>query len=84
MLEAGEQIALRYTSLAMVTARLALEELRSAPARCEQFVGEWLPEPLVTRSSADPAARTELADALSFAFLIMLESRRPSSAPRSC
>ncbi len=38
--------------LTTVTTRLAIDELRSARARREQYVGEWLPEPLVAQSAA--------------------------------
>jgi RNA polymerase sigma-70 factor (TIGR02957 family) len=59
-----------------VTTRLAIDHLRSARVRRERYVGSWLPEPLVT-AAADPAVRAELADTLSMAFLVMLESLSP-------
>jgi RNA polymerase sigma-70 factor (ECF subfamily) len=40
-------------------------------------VGEWLPEPLLTDSAADPARDAEMADSLSMAFLVLLESLSP-------
>ena len=76
-LEQGQRIASPRAYLATVTARLALDELRSARARREQYVGEWLPEPIVTDSGQDPVARAELADSLSLAFLVVLESLSP-------
>src|SRR5215207_10293921 len=39
--------------------------------------GQWLPEPLVTDSDVDPARQAELADSLSLAFLVLLESLSP-------
>jgi RNA polymerase sigma-70 factor (TIGR02957 family) len=60
--------------LSAVTTRLAIDHLRSARVRRESYVGEWLPEPLVTDSSADPARQAEMADSLSLAFLVLLES----------
>ena len=45
--------------------------------RREQYVGSWLPEPLLTQPSSDPADRVELADSLSMAFLVMLERLSP-------
>jgi RNA polymerase sigma-70 factor (ECF subfamily) len=67
--------------LATVTSRLALDELRSARARREVYVGEWLPEPLVSATGAraddDPATEAETADSLSLAFLVLLESLTP-------
>jgi RNA polymerase sigma-70 factor (TIGR02957 family) len=60
-----------------VTTRLAINELRSARARREQYVGEWLPEPILTDSSDDPAQHAEMADSLSLAMLVLLESLSP-------
>ncbi len=67
-----------------VATRLALDVLRSARVRREQYVGEWLPEPLVGDAVAtgaappDAAAHAELADDLSTAFLVLLETLTPS------
>src|SRR3954469_9200952 len=47
-LDAGEQIAVPRAFVAPVTPRLAINELRSARARRETYVGEWLPEPILT------------------------------------
>ncbi len=61
-----------------VTTRLAIDQLRSARARREAYVGAWLPEPLLTTpTDADPAARAETADTVSMAFLVLLESLSP-------
>ena len=76
-LEQGERISSPRAYLATVTTRLALDELRSARARREHYVGEWLPEPIVTDPGEDPAARAEMADSLSLAFLVVLESLSP-------
>lgn len=51
-LESGERIASPEAFVATVVTRLAIDELRSARARRERYVGEWLPEPLVTGSEA--------------------------------
>jgi RNA polymerase sigma-70 factor (TIGR02957 family) len=75
--ESGEEIASPAAYLATVVTRLAIDELRSARARRETYVGEWLPEPLLTSDDDDPAARAELADSLSLAFLVLLESLTP-------
>ena len=45
--------------------------------RRETYVGEWLPEPLVTDPSDDPARQAEMSDSLSLAFLVLLESLSP-------
>jgi RNA polymerase sigma-70 factor, ECF subfamily len=64
--------------LSAVVTRLAIDELRSARARRETYVGEWLPEPLLTDERAgDPAAAAERADELSMAFLLVLERLGP-------
>ncbi len=55
--------------------RLCIDYLRSARVRREQYVGPWLPEPLVTQQ--DPAEQVELAESLSIAFLVMLERLSP-------
>ena len=76
-LEEGEEIKFPPAYVATVTTRLAIDQLRSARARRESYVGEWLPEPLVAETSADPARQAEMADSLSLAFLVLLESLSP-------
>jgi RNA polymerase sigma-70 factor (TIGR02957 family) len=75
--DAGEQIASPRAFAATVTTRLAINELRSARARRERYVGEWLPEPIITDGDDDPARHAETADALSLAMLVLLESLSP-------
>jgi RNA polymerase sigma-70 factor (ECF subfamily) len=60
-----------------VTTRLAINELRSARARRERYVGEWLPEPILTDGIGDPAEQAEVAESLSLAMLVLLESLSP-------
>jgi RNA polymerase sigma-70 factor (TIGR02957 family) len=76
-LEAGEQIASPHAFVATVTTRLAINALRSARARREEYVGEWLPEPIITDGDDDPARHAEMADSLSLALLVLLESLSP-------
>jgi RNA polymerase sigma-70 factor (ECF subfamily) len=76
-LDAGEQIASPPAFVATVTTRLAINELRSARARREQYVGEWLPEPIITDGRDDPARHAEMADSLSLAMLVLLERLSP-------
>ena len=76
-LEAGERIASPRAFVATVTTRLAINELRSARARRERYVGEWLPEPIITDGTDDPAQQAEMADSLSLAMLVLLESLSP-------
>ncbi len=76
-LEQGEQIESPRAYVATITTRLAIDELRSARARRETYVGEWLPEPVVVDTREDPARQAEMADSLSLAFLVLLESLSP-------
>jgi RNA polymerase sigma-70 factor (TIGR02957 family) len=73
-LEGGERIASPHAFAATVTTRLAINELRSARARRERYTGEWLPEPIITDGHDDPAEHAEMADSLSLAMLVLLES----------
>jgi RNA polymerase sigma-70 factor (ECF subfamily) len=63
--------------LAAVVTRLCIDRLRSARARRETYVGPWLPEPLLTEAAPDVAEEAELADSISMAFLVLLESLTP-------
>ena len=63
--------------LARIVANTALNRLRSARARREAYVGPWLPEPLLTETRPDAAARAELAESVAVAMLVVLESLTP-------
>lgn len=66
--------------LVRVTTRLALDRLRQVRARRESYVGPWLPEPVVTDfgpAVPDTAERAMLADSVSLAVLVVLESLSP-------
>jgi RNA polymerase sigma-70 factor (TIGR02957 family) len=76
-LDAGEQIASPRAFVTTVTTRRAIDELRSARARREQYVGAWLPEPIITDGHDDPAQHAETSDSLSLAMLVLLESLSP-------
>jgi RNA polymerase sigma-70 factor (TIGR02957 family) len=75
--EGGERIESPHAYLSTVVSRLSLDHLRSARVRRETYVGEWLPEPLVASADDDPARKAEMADSLSLAFLVVLESLSP-------
>jgi RNA polymerase sigma-70 factor (TIGR02957 family) len=75
--EGGERIESPPAYLSTVVSRLSLDQLRSARVRREAYVGEWLPEPLVANADDDPARKAEMADSLSLAFLVLLESLSP-------
>ncbi len=61
--------------LVRVTTNLALNRLSSARARREAYVGPWLPEPLLT--TPDVADAAEVAEAVSMALLVVLETLSP-------
>lgn len=63
--------------LTTVTTRLAIDHLRSARVRREQYVGPWLPEPAV-EGLTDLADAAALSDSLSTAFLVLLDQLSPA------
>jgi RNA polymerase sigma-70 factor (ECF subfamily) len=63
--------------LSAVATRLSLDVLKSARVRRESYVGMWLPEPLLADPTPDAAEQAELADSLSMAFLVVLETLSP-------
>jgi RNA polymerase sigma-70 factor (ECF subfamily) len=74
-LQRDEPITSPRAYIATLVTRLAIDQLRSARVRRERYVGEWLPEPMVTDPT--PAEHAETADSLSLAFLVLLESLSP-------
>lgn len=62
--------------LVRITTRLALNRLRTLQRRRESYVGPWLPEPLLT--TPDVAEDVELADSVSTAMLLVLETLTPT------
>jgi RNA polymerase sigma-70 factor (ECF subfamily) len=82
----GDDVIEPRAWLTRIVTRLALDELGTARARRERYVGPWLPEPLVaargnpddSRTPADPADRVTLDEQLSLAFLRVLESLSPA------
>jgi len=61
--------------LVRVTTRLAIDRLRRVKARRESYVGPWLPEPMLT--GHDVAEEVELAESVSMAMLVVLETLSP-------
>jgi RNA polymerase sigma-70 factor (ECF subfamily) len=62
--------------LVRITTRLSLNRIRALSRRKESYVGPWLPEPLLT--SPDVAEDVELADSVSTAMLLVLETLTPT------
>jgi RNA polymerase sigma-70 factor (ECF subfamily) len=70
----AQEISSPRAYLTTITARLALDQLKSARVKRETYVGTWLPEPLVNHPAPE---KIELAESLSVAFLHVLESLTP-------
>lgn len=62
--------------LIATTSRIAIDVLRSARSRRESYVGPWLPEPV--EIEPDPADSISLADSMSWAMLVVLETLSPA------
>ena len=63
--------------LMTTTTRICLDMLTSARARHEEYVGPWLPEPVLDTAALAPDRRTELAEDLSMALLLTLDGLSP-------
>jgi RNA polymerase sigma-70 factor (ECF subfamily) len=63
--------------LMTIVTRLCVDQLRLARVQREEYVGAWLPEPLLQSPESDPARFTELDESISTAFLVLLESLSP-------
>ena len=73
----GTAIESAKAYLASIATRLSIDHLRSARVRREQYVGTWLPEPVVDERAPEAERRAEDAESLSMAFLVMLEALSP-------
>jgi len=60
--------------LSAVVTRLCIDQLRFARVKREEYVGPWLPEPLLTELASDIIEAIALDESLSMAFLVLLES----------
>jgi RNA polymerase sigma-70 factor (ECF subfamily) len=63
--------------LSTIVTRLCLDQLKSARARREQYIGPWLPEPLLTVDDPPELRTVELRESVAPAFLVLLESLTP-------
>jgi RNA polymerase sigma-70 factor, ECF subfamily len=70
----AEEVRVPRAFLTTIVTRLAIQHLESARIRREEYVGPWLPEPLLTTEPRDTA---ELSESLTMAFLVLLESLSP-------
>jgi RNA polymerase sigma-70 factor (ECF subfamily) len=63
--------------LAAIVTNLCINRRRTIDARKETYVGPWLPEPVVGPAEADPGRGAEVAESVSLALLVVLESLGP-------
>ena len=73
----SQEIVSLKAYLTTIITRLALDYLKSARVAREQYIGVWLPEPILTSEGGFPLADLEQQEALSLAFLRLLESLSP-------
>jgi RNA polymerase sigma-70 factor, ECF subfamily len=72
-----EEIRSPRSFLVTIISRLCINQLQSARAQREQYVGQWLPEPLITEAANDPMGIMRADESISMAFLILLERLTP-------
>jgi len=70
----NEEVQSPRAFLSTIVVRLCIDQLRSARAQREVYVGPWLPEPVLTSQQQELTETAILAESLSFAFLVMLEN----------
>jgi RNA polymerase sigma-70 factor (ECF subfamily) len=63
--------------LVTIISRLCINHLQSARVQREEYVGQWLPEPILTSPGSDPLEIVRIDESLSMAFLVMLERLTP-------
>jgi RNA polymerase sigma-70 factor (ECF subfamily) len=74
---ADQEIESPRAFLVTVISRLCINHLQSARVQREEYVGEWLPEPLVTDTLSDPYETLKIDESISMAFLLLLERLNP-------
>lgn len=72
-----EDIRSPRSFLVTIISRLCINHLQSARAQREEYVGQWLPEPIVTDPGSDPFGIIKIDESLSMAFLVLLERLTP-------
>src|SRR5512132_73787 len=60
-----------------IVTRLCLDRLKSARTKREEYIGPWLPEPVLTGEVDSPDARLQRAESVTLAFLVLLEKLSP-------
>jgi RNA polymerase sigma-70 factor (ECF subfamily) len=74
---AEEEVRSPRAFLVTIISRLCISHLQSARVQREEYVGEWLPEPIMTGPGSDPFGIIRVDESLSMAFLVMLERLTP-------
>jgi RNA polymerase sigma-70 factor (ECF subfamily) len=75
---AAHEIRSLKSYLSTIVTRLSLDHLKSARTQREQYIGPWLPEPLLTDSRGTaPLQQVEQRESIATAFLVLLESLNP-------
>ena len=74
----GEDVRSPRAFLVTIVSRLCINQLQSARARREEYVGEWLPEPLVTEPGTNAAGIVQVDESVSMALLLLLERLTPA------
>jgi RNA polymerase sigma-70 factor (ECF subfamily) len=74
---ANDDIRSPRAFLVTIISRLCINHLQSARVQREEYVGQWLPEPIVTGPGSDPLAVIRVDESLSMAFLVLLERLTP-------
>lgn len=72
-----EEIRSPRAFLVTIVSRLCINQLQSARVQREEYVGQWLPEPIVTDPGSDPLGMIKVNESLSMAFLVLLERLTP-------
>jgi RNA polymerase sigma-70 factor (ECF subfamily) len=72
-----EEVRSPRAFLVTIASRLCINHLQSARVQREEYVGQWLPEPVVTGPGSDPFAAFRIDESLSMAFLVLLERLKP-------
>ena len=73
-----EEIRSPRAFLVTIISRLCINQLQTARVRREEYVGQWLPEPLLTGPGSDPSESARVGESLSMAFLVLLERLTPT------
>jgi RNA polymerase sigma-70 factor (ECF subfamily) len=74
----GDEVRSPSALLVTIVTHLCINHLQSARVRREEYVGQWLPEPLVDDLESDPSRALRIDESLSMAFLVLLERLTPS------